>query len=74
MNIQEIINRPMQESVSQDEAIFVVKAYVKERKGVDIDPVIDTRTFGGMLVQQELLTLANMYNHAQAWYLKNTTK
>ena len=41
MNLLEIINRDESVPITQDEALYVIKEYVKIRKGVDIKPIIN---------------------------------
>lgn len=61
-NLQEIINRPNEVAIEEGEAYFVLKEYVRIRKGVDIEPKIDFN-----LGFSEVEIMQKMLNCAIAW-------
>lgn len=50
MNLKELIKR--NERLSVEESLFVIKEYVKIRKGVDIVPVLDPMLMSRFLMNQ----------------------
>jgi hypothetical protein len=70
MNLKEIVNRPDNYVIDQSEALFVIKEYVKARKGVDIEPVINT-TNGKIYTGMELQKMTEMATHAVGWFRAN---
>lgn len=67
MNLKEIINRPNETPLDEDEAYFVLKEYVKARKGVDINPRIEAR-FSSLNAMREVNIMHHMLNHAIGWF------
>ena len=64
MNLQEIINRPDNHPKQLNEVLFVIREYVKERKGVEINPIIppsNLSIFALKLAEQMMLD-------ALVWY------
>lgn len=37
MDIKEIVNRPYNVPISQDESLYLIEQYVKDKKGVDVN-------------------------------------
>ncbi len=75
MNLQEIVSRKTMQHVTQEEMEYVVKNYIKELKGVDINinisKGINPRSMSGKMrlsMQLELLFMA--FNDASKYYLK----
>lgn len=66
MDIKEIVNRPYEYPISQEESLFVIREYIRIRKGVVINPEIDVR-HGQMKAMIELQMMAEMSNHACLW-------
>lgn len=73
MNLKEIVNRPNEAPIQQHEAYFVIKEYVKARKGVDINPTIDTR-LGVFSANMEIKLMHKLLDYAIAWFRENPTK
>jgi hypothetical protein len=67
MDLKEIINRPNEQPIQEDEAYFLIKTYVKERKGVDIEPKINAIHFN-IFAQHEISLLHHMLNIIIDWY------
>lgn len=67
MYLKEIVNRPNEMPIEQDEALFVIKEYIKARKGVDTNPKVETKlgTFHTMI---ELDLMIDMLNYAVGWF------
>lgn len=70
MNLKEIVNRDDRKPVSQNECLFVIKEYIKIRKGVDVDPRIETR-LGRMKTILDLQLMSQMATHAIGWLKGN---
>ena len=68
MNLKEIVYRSEQKAITQEECLFVIKEYVKIRKGVEITPYITPpRGFNAFKTVDELKLMTNMVNHACGW-------
>ena len=70
MNLKEIVNRPNETPLEEDEAYLVIKQDVKARKGVDIEPRIEIRR-GKFVAMHEVNLMHQMLNHAIAWFREN---
>ena len=70
MDIKEIVNRPDSIPIQEKEAYFVIREYVKARKGVEIDPEIDL-SFGSISAIREIHLMHSMLNSAISWYRQN---
>ena len=64
MNLQEIINRPRHQAVHQEEMLYVIKEYIFERKGVDVNPEIQISFY----VNRHLQLMFDAFEHAVLWY------
>ena len=73
MDLKEIINRPNETPLEQEEAYLVIKQYVKARKGVDIKPKIEIRR-GRLVAMHEINLMHQMLNHAIAWFRENPNR
>ena len=71
MYLHEIINRPQNEEISQEESLFIIKEYVRIRKGVEITPVIQTRAIPRIFIQDQLTKMIAMRDHAIKWFKNN---
>ena len=70
MNLSNIVNRPFEQPISQDESLFIIKEYIKTRTGQDITPKIETR-FGIFNTNMELSRMISMTNYAIGWFRNN---
>ncbi len=70
MNLVEIVNRKDNHNLSDDEALFVIKEYVKIRKGVEITPIIEKR-LGKAYAMIQLNMLFEMASLAIFWLKEN---
>lgn len=66
MNLKEIVNRPDFVALSQDESIFLVREYLKARKGLDITPILQTT--------YDLDALVKAVPFAVQWFRMNPDK
>lgn len=73
MDLKEIVNRNPKIPVEQEECLFVIKEYIKIRKNVEVEPMIDTR-WGMINTNLELTRMMQMFNHATAWLKSNHFK
>ena len=73
MDLKEIVNRPDDSPITQEEACFVIAEYVKERKGANIKPSIDTR-MGSVWADRETQLMYRMLEYAVTWYRRNPQK
>ena len=73
LTLKEIVNRPDTQAVEQDEALFVIKEYVKARKGVDVNPHIETG-HGNMYAIQQIQMMVSMLPHAIGWFRNEWNK
>lgn len=73
MDLKEIAFRSPNAPIEQEECLYVVKQYVKIRKGVDINPKIDTK-FGRIGIERELYIMLLMSNIAINWLRINYFK
>lgn len=70
MDLKEIVFRGDKYPISQDEALFVIREYVKARKGVDIIPT-PNKQFGMAYYARELSLMSNMATQAISWFRTN---
>jgi len=76
MNVQELINRSSPASFSQDEMIFIVKQYIKDKTNHDIDINLfknldkDNIMFKISAISQ-INKLNAAFNTAMDYYIKN---
>ena len=73
MSVDEIINRKETDPLTQEEALFIIKEYVKERKGRDIVPEIYHNQPTPFVVMQ-LQLMGEMACHAIGWFKNNKLK
>ena len=73
MDLKEIITRDLTAPIEQEEALFVLKEYVKARKGKDINPTIVTNV-PSILIMQQLELMNKLSLHAVVWFKKNLNK
>ena len=66
MDLKEIVNRPDNYAITQEEVLFVIKEYIKIRKNVDVNPTIDVRS-GNMKAIMELQMMIEMATYAVGW-------
>ena len=67
MDIKDIVNKPDTYEFSQDEMIFVISEYIKDRKGIEVKPRINT-SFGQFVTMNELNIMNHLFNYALNWY------
>lgn len=70
MDLTEIINRPDETPLQEQECYFILSEYVRARKGVAIVPRIETR-FGQMIAERDAAIMHEMLNYAIAWFRIN---
>jgi len=70
MNLKEIVTRDKRIPVIEDECLFVIKEYIKERKGIDVNPVINLDT--SLMLQYQIMN--RLFLCASNWYLENKYK
>lgn len=70
MNLQEIINRPINSLITNKECLFVIKQYIKTRKGVDVDPELNFQN-GTMTSIKEISLMKEMTATAIQWFIAN---
>lgn len=70
MELQELVNRDLRDVMSQGKCLFVIKEYIKTRKGVDVSPKIEVGQ-PSVFVYQELKLMNYMCNHAINWFREN---
>lgn len=70
MNLKEIVFRDYSKPITQEECIFVIREYIKTRKGVDVKPRLKTN-FGEFGAIHELSLMIDMTNHAISWFRGN---
>ncbi len=63
MDIDKLI---WKDTLEQDESLFIIKEYVRIRKGVEINPVIETR-FGKFYSMQQLGLMMELVTTATIW-------
>ena len=73
MILSEIVNRPDDQPINQPEAMFVIREYVKIRKGIDIDTRIETG-YGNFIVESEVRLMVQMVNVAVVWFKQKCSK
>ena len=73
MDLREIINRPDDVPIEEEESYFVIREYIKIRKGKNVNPRIETR-FGHIYSMQECHLMLNMLNYAIIWLRENKYK
>ena len=64
MNLKELIDK---EVLEQEEALFVIGEYIKARKGVDVQPFIETR-FGNLNTAIQLKLMNSALLTAVCWF------
>lgn len=69
MNLKEIVFRDDSLPITQDEAVFVVKQYIKDRKGKEVDLSIETH-YGTGRAMNQISLLFEMFFTAMFWYRK----
>lgn len=67
MNVKEIINRGLQATLSQEEALFIIREFIKEKRGREID-IAPPRT----VIQFQLMH--HMSHIAKEWFFTNPSK
>lgn len=70
MDLKEIVNRPNETPIQEQEACLVIKEYIKARKGVEIQPKIETR-LGQIYAMREVNLMHEMLNYAIGWFRQN---
>ena len=70
MNLKEIVFRSDNKALTEDESLYVIKEYIKARKGVTVNPVIE-RGYGVMWLQQQYALMMKMLPYAIAWFREN---
>ena len=75
MKIKEIVNRPTGSSIQQEEMIYVVQSYIKEKKGIEVDinlfKNLDPNSpFFRMMGVQELNKLVKAFDKAVEHFIK----
>ena len=70
MDLEEIVNRNTNIQIEQAESLFVIKEYVRIKKGIHINPVIFINVPQIFLVKQ-LKMMAAMSLHAIMWFKMN---
>jgi hypothetical protein len=70
MDLKEIVNRPNETPIEEQEAYLVIKEYIKARKGVEIQPMIETR-LGKLNAMHEVNLMHQMLNYAIGWFRQN---
>jgi len=73
MDLKEIVNRDLDLPLTQEESLFVLKEYVKVRKGQDINPVIIMDMPTPFIIRQ-LEIMASLTFYAIMWYRTNSDK
>lgn len=73
MDLKEIINRPITESIDQDESCFVIKQYLRIRKNINVNPIPESRLGRNKFIS-EISLMSEMTNHAIVWFKENTYK
>ena len=69
MELKEIISRSTGGEVTQEESLFVIKSYIKIRKGVDVNPIIRDG-FMGILEHHDLSRMKMLTDLALDWFIK----
>ena len=73
MDLKEIVNRPIETMMEEEDAYLVLKEYVKVRKGVDIQPKIGV-IFGRFGAMHEVNLMHQMLCEAIGWFRQNPDK
>lgn len=73
MDLKEIVTRDTSLDITQEESLFVLKSYVKIRKGKNIEPVIIT-DMPTIFIQGQLQLMGQMTIHAVTWLNNNLDK
>lgn len=75
MTLKEIINRDFSEPISQEECLFVLYEYIKIRKNIEINPIIDITSIKGQLTTSyQIQKMIELTNTAIIWYRNNPDK
>ena len=69
MNLKEIVFRSDKLPITQDESLYVIKEYIKLRKGVDVNPTINTSN--EMVAMAHLQIMTRMVRYAIGWLRTN---
>lgn len=70
MDLKEIVNRPNETPIEEQEACLVIKEYIKVRKGGEVQPMIETRQ-GKFNAIREVNLMRQMLNYAIGWFRQN---
>jgi hypothetical protein len=70
MNLKEIVFRSDKTPIQQEESLFLIKEYIKARRGVDVNPEIDTR-FGYLGSYNEIRLMHEASISAIIWFREN---
>ena len=76
MNLKEIVFRGNGSDITTEEQIYVVKEFIKEKKGKEIDIYIRTSLHRGLiefdpLLKRDLRLLSIAYFKAESYFIKN---
>ena len=75
MNLKEIINRDFSEPIFQEECLFVLYEYIKIRKNIEINPIINITSIKGQLtILHQIQEMIKLTNTAIIWYRNNPDK
>lgn len=75
MNLKEIINRDFSETITQEECLFVLHEYIKVRKNIEVNPIIDIISIKGQLtILPQIQKMIELTNTAIIWYKNNPDK
>ena len=75
MNLKEIINRDVSETITQEECLFVLHEYIKVRKNIEVNPIIDIISIKGQLtILPQIQKMIELTNAAIIWYKNNPDK
>lgn len=68
--IKQIINQPSHIPIQEVDGLALIKKYVYDRKGVNINPIL---SFSGF-THREVQLFHKAINHAVSWYKQNPDK
>ena len=75
MNLKEIITRDFSETITQEECLFVLHEYIKVRKNIEVNPIIDIISIKGQLtILPQMQKMIELTNAAIMWYRNNPDK
>ena len=70
MNIKSITDKPLTQPITLEEAMHSINEYVKARKGIDPNLILDTRFGNGYnLIQIKMICALSL--HAIQWFKNN---